>query len=280
MTPASSKPKLPISEPHARRHRARRLTLRWGGALTVLVIVVGFALLTDRALDWRAQRDALLVAATGHGGPEPMTTLVRAVFYGDSITTGFPLRALLPPGVVAENRGVGGEGIDQIVSRYLDEADGPEHDVVVLQGGINNLLGADLRGEPEAEAVERVVAAYRTALSDARRRGLPLVILAVHPVTGRFLMPHSRAVGLPTTFDVARVNRMVQATDEALRALCETEGATFVDSRAVLAASDGRLDRAYATPDGYHLNVFGYRRLTEMIPRLRPRELVGAGWND
>jgi hypothetical protein len=107
---------------------------------------------------------------------------------------------------------------------------------------------------------------------------LRVVIVAVHPVTGMFLMPHNRAVGLPTAFDVARVNRMVRATDDALRVLCEAEGAAFVDTRAVLAGPDGRLDRAFATPDGYHLNVFGYRRLAEVLPRLGAREPVGGGW--
>jgi hypothetical protein len=140
MTPSSSPPRLPSADLPAGHRRVWRLVTRLAGTLTVLVIVFGFTLLTDRALAWRAQRDALLRAATGQGGPAPALTLVRAVFYGDSITAGFPLRALLPPGVVAENRGIGGQGIALIIGRYFDEVESLQHDVVVLQGGINDLL--------------------------------------------------------------------------------------------------------------------------------------------
>ena len=239
----------------------------------VVGAAAGGGLLLDKAAMWRAERDSLLRTAAltpGRDGHSSLTVLLL----GDSIFERFPWRALFSNRFDLQNFGVAENSIGQIAARYHRIAVPPTSDIVVVEGGINNLLGANIRGDAEITTVERVVAKYREILADAADRGSAAVLFGVLPVTSRFLLPHTRSVGLPTTFDVAKVNRMVAAVNANLRMLAAKPQVTYCDVASAVAGTDGEFRRLYAAPDGYHVNVFGYQALAAELEKclegLRP----------
>jgi lysophospholipase L1-like esterase len=221
-------------------------------ATTVLVCAVGFVA-ADYALAWRAQRDLLLRYGTMSGEPRCRSMTL----YGDSIIAGFPARTFLPNAQGIRNEGIGGNSTEQIANRLAADASGSE--VLVIQGGINDIIGADARQEP---VVDRIRSAYAASIAHAKKAGQSVVLVSVHPVTGRYLLPYMNG------FNVENVNRLVRETNQALRELATAEQVAFADIHAALAGGDGEARREFVTPDGYHLNVRGYEVLARSLSDL------------
>jgi hypothetical protein len=215
---------------------------RWLYVLPVLLIALVFA---DRAFYWRSQLVELRAASLGDSS--------GVVVVGDSQVANFPL-ALLP--FPARNLGVSGQGIERICARV------PSCETLILQGGINDLLGAviherDFRPASIAEAMSRAIP-----------KGQRVYVLSILPVKRRSLL-HSFPVPFLSTFDVTRANALILQANHALKVVCWQTGATYLDAHSLLRPE-------HLTSDGYHVTVSGYRVLFNLIARTVPGDQGGA----
>jgi lysophospholipase L1-like esterase len=234
-----------------------------------LVGNLGAGVLLDRALFWRAQLTVMLEANRMHEArnDDDLSAQEKVLFLGDSIFAGFPLRAFLPAHCELLNCGVGGDGMGDIAGRYRDLSGRVQHDVLVMQGGINDILGCVSKGRNEEETLNEVVQHAQTVVDRAGRNGREVYLVSTLPVTDRFALPHLRSVPLPTAFDEARVNRLVIELNRRIQALATGHARIhYVDVHAAV-LRDGRFDRRYAAADGYHVNVYGYARMASVLNR-------------
>jgi lysophospholipase L1-like esterase len=191
----------------------------------------------------------------------PKIALTSFVAFGNSITEGkngfsmivpntYPisLRTLLVTRYTAQaqvisvrNEGQGGEsaitGSDRI-GPVLD-ADRPE--VLLLEEGVNDLLGGD------PLKVDQVIEALRDMVHKAKSRGVRVFLATLLP--GRPGQSRSGAVPL------------IPPTNEKIRQLASSEGVTLVD----LYQGFGGIPDPYIDEDGLHPNEAGYRKIAEIF---------------
>ena len=135
------------------------------------------------------------------------------------------------------NRGVNGERSDQIRERFERDVIAAAPRAVVIVAGVNDVY--------QGFSVDHVSAQLGAMYSAASRAGLPVVAGSI--------IPYNTA----TTEQNAR---MRQINDWIRR----QPGVAFVDTRAAVAASNDP-DTLFATPDGLHPTVAGYRRMADAI---------------
>lgn len=212
----------------------------------------------------------------GCGSEDPKPRLIMAV--GDSITAGSPgwdpdperrevLNADDPQSqweywAEAElgddeydvfNCGVPGDRTDEIAAR-LDGCLAAGADVVVLQGGVNDLAQ---RRSPAYAA--RNLRAMAKRVRDA---GLPVLVANALPVNRRYRSIRPK---------ITRLNRLVEALARDQRAPVVDFFATLEDP-----PGSGRM-RAEWTAEGVHPSVEGYKRLGHAVANALARTGVAAG---
>lgn len=235
-------------------------------ATAFALIAIGGVVLVDRALFWRAEQNAMVEYASLPSLCAPaQTAYLRVMFIGDSIIAHFPMKATLPQCFIVINKGVSGESMKQISQRYNKEIASTKHDVVVIEGGINDIIKCMKKGEDERATVKRIVGCYRNTLSLAKSGGKKAVVCSVLPVTHAFLLPYSGAVPLPTAYDMARTNGMIDRVNDELLRLAREYDVQFCDLHRVVSDQNGEFQRSLAAADGYHVNVFGYKVISDMF---------------
>jgi len=151
--------------------------------------------------------------------------------------------ALANPGMRFRNHGVGGERTDEIRRRLEAALEGA--DVVVVQGGINNIV--------QGRSLELAAADIRAMVRRAQEI-VSTVLLAD-------VLPWNR--GWPGA------EPAIRALNELIDAVGSDEAAPILPFHATLEDPDrpGRM-KAEWTSDGNHPSVEGYRRLGELAFRL------------
>src|SRR5437868_6640666 len=140
------------------------------------------------------------------------------------------------------NRGVNGEGSDQIRARFGRDVLGTG-DVVVIIAGVNDIYQG--RG---AEVVQRELEAMYDRAHAARI-----------PVVAGMIVPYNTAT--------ADQNVRMRAVNEWIRNYsARHEGIVFCDTRAAVAAPDSA-DRLAFSPDDLHPSPEGYRLMANAIER-------------
>jgi lysophospholipase L1-like esterase len=219
--------------------------------------------MTGRSLGLLAACIALLAGCGGDGGgKDAEPRLIAAV--GDSITAGAPgwdpepsRRALLDAhdpesqwehwaalelgdGYEFRNCGVPGDRTDEIAARLEACMEGA--DVVVLQGGVNDLA----QGRTPAYAERNL----RAMVQRVREAGLPLLIANLLPVNRNF----------------RGIRPAIRELNRRIDAIARQQGIDVVDFFGTLdtPTPDDRLRPAW-TADGVHPSVEGYRRLGRLV---------------
>lgn len=235
--------------------------------LFTCIVLVCFGLsatiFIDKALFWRSQRDEILQWAQKTTPPHTHRSTI--LFIGDSIIESFPLRAAFSQEFIVINKGVHGNSIKQVADRYISESNMTQHDVVVIEGGINDVLGCVINNRDEIVTYNYIIEAYRKTINVAKKQNRDVLIIELLPVTHKFLLPFSKKIPLPTSFNVTRVNEFVRRINADLRKLCSVEGVYFVETHRTLVGSSGEFNRTFAAADGYHVNVSGYKALSTAI---------------
>jgi lysophospholipase L1-like esterase len=189
---------------------------------------------------------------------------ITVVAYGDSITAGNPgwdpdpeRRALEDPGddersqylywaaqadprIRFRNHGVGGERTDEIRGR-LDAAGALDADVLVVQGGINDVV--------QGRAVDLAASDLTAMVRRGKEGGLGVVLANVLPWNN----------GWPDA------DGPIRALNDLIREIGAAEGVRVLPFHETLEDEErpGRM-RPEWTPDGNHPSVEGHRRLGEL----------------
>jgi lysophospholipase L1-like esterase len=227
-----------------------------------------FTFLYDKALFWRSERDYLRELILEKDTIKIVSNHIdikRIVFLGDSRTAMFPLSSFFPKTVFCLNMGVIGDNMTEIRKRYFNLITPDEHDILVIQGGINDILDGVNRKGDEDKLPQRILNEYDRIVSKELSANKSPVVMSILPVTNRFLLTRFMSVTLPTDFDVTKINRIIVDTNNKLKELCSEKMIRYVDAHSKVLNGEGQFLRRYAKTDGYHVNTFGYEIIAKEI---------------
>jgi lysophospholipase L1-like esterase len=229
----------------------------------MVVTAAAFGFLADKAQFWRAQLYKIQ-RLSGQTRSDEYASL-RVLFIGDSIIESYPVKAMLPQRYHVLNEGVRGDGTEDIALRYSQIINQMPHEVVVVEGGINDIMGAVVEKKDEKAILGTILKSYETILTMATIRGIQPLCMEILPVTDRFLLPYSKAIALPSEFDAVTVNTFVRKTNKNLKQLCSQKSAPIITVFDAFLADDTKARREFMHADGYHVNVFGYEKLSQIV---------------
>ena len=187
----------------------------------------------------------------------PLLSATRFVAFGDSITEGklasgdpapvpYPadLRTRLAArytmqDFIVQNEGVGGETSVGGAARLPGVLSARNPDVLLLLEGVNDLAAGD------ASRISVVIGNLRNMVQMARGRGVQVFLATLLPE----IPGGSRTGALP----------FIVATNDQIRALAASQGATLVD----LYQAFSGMERALIGEDGLHPNAAGYQKIAQ-----------------
>lgn len=186
-----------------------------------------------------------VLVLTACGSPVQVTSNVNAAgvrpgnnvvaFMGDDITAMWPN---LPTTDI--NVGVDGNTTAQMQARFTADVIDRVPGIVVIQGGINDLIqGADS------------IANIAKMAAEAKQQDMRVIIAAV----------------LPQDQDVFVTAAQIEAFNQQLLALAQSNGYQYADYYDALLDASGRPDDSLLT-DGLHPNAAGYRALWDALEPL------------
>ena len=176
-----------------------------------------------------------------------------AVFLGDSITDLCDLDVYYP-GLNAVNSGISGDTTDGMLDRLEDWVFAYEPDIVVVEGGINDLF----LGVEEDRIVENLLAI--AAAVHERAPDAAVIVQSIYPVADS-----------PEGYLNSAVRR-INARLEDMAAQC---GYRFADVYQALRTEEGALTERYSW-DGLHPNDAGYRAAAPVLTAAL-EEITGKG---
>lgn len=176
-----------------------------------------------------------------------------AVFLGDSITDYCDLGSYYP-GLNAVNAGVAGDTTDWMLDRLEDSVLTYEPDILVLLGGINDLL----RGSDD----EQIVANLMTIVDTVRERvpKVQILVQSIYPIGDE---------------DNLYWTGRIRAINSRLESLAKEHHYSYVNLFDPLSESDGRLGPRYSY-DGLHPNEAGYSVVSPILTAAL-EEITGRG---
>lgn len=172
------------------------------------------------------------------------------LFAGDSITEGYPLQELFQEIVRPVNRGIGGlktfELIESIDSLILDL--NPKNLVLLI--GTNDLV---LEQNPKliASRILQIIHEVRQHCPSTK-----IFLQSVYPVNKKFPDVGEKVVDLRDNEDIRKINELLKENAKDLY--------TYIDVFSYLSDANGDLNLMF-TFDGLHLNVAGYKVVTEVL---------------
>lgn len=182
----------------------------------------------------------------------------QIVFIGDSITDLYILDdhyADLPLAVY--NRGIGGDTTDGVLDRLQVSVFDIKPSKVVLMIGTNDVNGG-VDSDRILERYEQIIRRIYEALPQVELYCMSII-------------PQNAQLATYSTIDVAASTEKILELNPGIKALAETNGATYLDLFSLLADDNDRLITAYSD-DGLHLNVAGLSVWTDL---LKPHLLAG-----
>jgi lysophospholipase L1-like esterase len=207
---------------------------------------------------WRRGREKLMLNDFGELGrfraanaalAAPAPGEKRVVFFGDSITAGWPLDQFFP-GKPYLNRGIGGQTTSQALLRFRQDVIDLKAAAVVILLGTNDIAGNT--GAMSPAAIEGNLASMAEL---ARSHKIAVVFSSVTPV-------HDYTPQSDFTFPL-RPPATIRELNEWLKGYCAQNGATYLDYFSAMIDGAGLLRRELAT-DGLHPNHAGYEIMTPL----------------
>jgi lysophospholipase L1-like esterase len=221
--------------------------------------------------EWRRTRIPLLnddFGETNHFRQENAAVKARAngenrvVFFGDSITAGWPLDQFFV-GQPYLNRGIGGQTTSQALVRFRQDVIDLKPLVVVISLGTNDLAGNT--GPIAIADIEKNLASMAEL---ARLHRIEVVLSSVTPV-------HNYTALSDITFPLRPPARILELNQWS-KAYAADNGATYLDYFSALVDDKGLLKKELA-PDGLHPNHAGYTLMAPLAALAIQRALSGAG---
>jgi lysophospholipase L1-like esterase len=219
---------------------------------------------------WRHSREKLMSNDFGELGhfraanaalPPPKPGEKRVVFFGDSITAGWPLDQFFP-GRPYVNRGIGGQTTSQALVRFRQDVIDLSPAAVVILLGTN-----DIAGNTGAISLADIQGNLASMTELARVHGIAVVLSSVTPV-------HDYTPQSEIAFPL-RPPATIRDLNDRLKAYCAENGAIYLDYYSALIDGAGLLRRELAT-DGLHPNHAGYEIMTPLAEAAIQRALAPA----
>ena len=242
-----------------------------------MILLLGLALLLSLALN-------LLLARRGRGYErlfnmtrlDPLGAMVydanaelpddvrRVVFFGDSRARQWPAPPL-PPGVTVINRGIDGHTAVQSRLRFEAQIRPLLPDVVVVQVGVNDLIGIDYL-PAERDAIVANCRVSIAAIVEAVRAADATVVLTT-------IFPPGRPLSWERALGFAEVEAAIREVNGWMAGLADGQ-VVVLDTAVVLGDAEGRVRDAYRD-DTWHLNPDGYAALNGALGPLLSEILGG-----
>lgn len=177
---------------------------------------------------------------------------------GDSITQGIAGAEPGPP--LALNRlhqdwrvvnyGVSGDTISQISTRWTSTVRPRAHRVLVIMGGVNDLIAGT--------SGATIYTTYSAILDAAKADGMKVVVLSI--------LPFGNYSGWGAPKETERL-----ALNASLSAWCSSNGATYINAATTMqGASAALLSASYDSGDGLHPNAAGSAVLASLVSAVLP----------
>jgi acyl-CoA thioesterase I len=167
----------------------------------------------------------------------------RVVFFGDSITDGWPIAESFA-GKPYVNRGIGGQTTSQMLVRFQQDVVNLQPKVVMILAGTNDIAG---NSGPISNA--NIEANFASLADIAHAHGIRVVFSSILPVHN--YTPKSQ------DFYAQRPIARILALNEWLKGYCAGSGAVYLDYFSAVVDDKGLLRRDLAD-DGLHPNKAGY----------------------
>ncbi len=175
---------------------------------------------------------------------------VDVVFIGDSITHMWELDYYFGYLGHILNRGISGDVAEIMIKRFEADVIQLKPRVCVMMIGINNIFPEEAVHD---DVMEKLFSCYQEALSRLKEEGILPVVCSVIPVYS------------DTEAHTARRNEWVLEANRGLVALCEAEGAAYVNYHEKLTEEDGCTLRRGCSWDGIHPHSVGYACMAEAL---------------
>jgi lysophospholipase L1-like esterase len=178
-------------------------------------------------------------------------TPIKAAFMGNSITQ---MWAMMRPDFFKDNhyigRGISGQTTPQMLSRFRTDIVALKPQVVVINGGIN-----DIATNSGTYDFEFTFGSIQSMAEIAHANGIKVILTSVLP-----------AAEIPWRMEIPAVPAKVDQLNAAIKAYCADKGFTYVDYYSQLVSKDGTkgLPEQY-TMDGVHVTVAGYEVMEKIV---------------
>jgi acyl-CoA thioesterase I len=172
---------------------------------------------------------------------------VDVVFFGDSITDFWSLRACFPRKRYV-NRGIAGQTTEQMLVRFKQDVLDLHPAVVLILGG-----GNDMQGRTGPESVEQIEANIQTLAEMAHFHGIHVVIESMLPVSKMIWTPREKA-------KIVKLNAW-------LKEYATQNGYPYVDYYNALQDGHDNLVDRFHRGDGMHPSADGYAVMTPLAEK-------------
>lgn len=167
---------------------------------------------------------------------------VKNLFYGDSITSAWPLHEFFP-GVSILNRGIGGDNPVGLHIRLADDVFPYTPERVFMMIGINGI------GAPENVLFERITHVGREIIE----HGSELFLCSICPLR------------YPDQWNRFQYQDKIVHLNGRLREWAQVHASGYLDYHSELKDKDGQLKEEYARPDGTHLRLAAYVAMSKLV---------------
>lgn len=174
----------------------------------------------------------------------PAANVNRIVFFGDSITDGWPLTDYFP-GKPYINRGISGQTTPQMLVRFREDVIELHPKAVIILAGTN-----DIAGNTGPMTLEEIKANYASLAELARANNIKVIYSSVLPVNN--YTPEAQE------FFADRSPAKILDLNRWLKSYCEAHGCIYLDYFSAMVDEKGLLKKDLAD-DGLHPNVAGYK---------------------
>lgn len=172
----------------------------------------------------------------------PQVGKVKNLFYGDSITSAWPLHEFFPNHSTL-NRGIGGDNVYGLHYRMEEDVFPYRPERVFMLIGINGI------DEPR----ERLLAHILALADRIRGQGSSVALSSILPLRE------------PDRWNRCQYQEKIVMVNNSLREAAAREGFLFMDYHHVLKDSSGQLAQSFAQEDGTHVTFDAYQAMAEVV---------------
>ncbi len=183
---------------------------------------------------------------------EPIVEIPRnIVFFGDSITAGYPLEESYPDLPVI-NRGFSGYTTINLLNIVRQKVVPLRPGKVFLLIGTNDIAYTNLSNEEIVNNIKQITSIIKESSKDTE-----IYIESIYPVKESLEIA-------PDVWHV-RDNNRIQTINKMIEELCQDEKYTYIDLYNTL-VSDGSMNMNYSV-EGLHINNDGYKVISEVLKK-------------